>query len=70
MLELSQEEATDVLGDLTAAEFHERFASHAPPYDTLYVFKPVAFGLVLYVKIALRTDCVVISFHEDADDEG
>jgi len=30
-----------------------------------YVFKPMLAGTVLYVKLILRNDCVVISFHED-----
>jgi len=29
------------------------------------VFKPQLAGMVLYVKLVLRSDCVVISFHED-----
>ena len=32
---------------------------------TSYVFKPQLAGMVLYVKLVLRSDCVVISFHED-----
>jgi hypothetical protein len=29
-------------------------------------FKPQLSGAVLYVKLILRSNCVVISFHEDA----
>ncbi len=34
----------------------------------MYVFKPFLGETVLYVKIILRNDCVVISFHEDEGD--
>jgi hypothetical protein len=31
----------------------------------MYVFKPSLAGMVLYVKLILRSDCIVVSFHED-----
>jgi len=31
----------------------------------MYLFKPELAGTVLYVKLILRSDCVVVSFHED-----
>jgi len=31
----------------------------------MYVFKPVLAETALYVKLILRKDCVLISFHED-----
>jgi hypothetical protein len=31
----------------------------------MYLFKPQLAGTVCYVKVILRNDCVVISFHED-----
>jgi len=31
----------------------------------MYVFKPPVGGIVVYVKLILRSDCVVISFHEE-----
>jgi hypothetical protein len=31
----------------------------------MYVFKPKVVGIVLYVKVVLRRECVVISFHEN-----
>jgi hypothetical protein len=34
----------------------------------MYVFKPEATGDVLYVKLILRSDCIVVSFHEDEGD--
>jgi len=37
--------------------------------EWLYVFKPRIAGIVLYVKVVLRADCVVISFHEEGGDD-
>ena len=31
-------------------------------------FKPTAAGTVVYVKVVLRHDCVVISFHDEGDE--
>jgi hypothetical protein len=31
----------------------------------MYVFKPVIGGDVVYVKLILRNDCIIVSFHED-----
>jgi len=31
----------------------------------MYLFKPVLDETVLYMKLILRNNCVVISFHED-----
>ena len=30
-----------------------------------YIFKPALDDKVLYLKIILRRDCIVVSFHED-----
>ena len=35
----------------------------------MYVFKPQVGASVFYVKVTLRSDCLVISFHEDEDGE-
>ncbi len=37
--------------------------------EWLYVFKPRIAEIVLYVKLVLRADCVVISFHEEGGDD-
>ena len=39
--------------------------------EWMYVFKPAVEGRIIYVKIVLREDCVIVSFHEDeaVDDE-
>jgi hypothetical protein len=35
--------------------------------EWMYLFKPQVSATILYVKVILRNDCVVISFHEDED---
>jgi hypothetical protein len=37
--------------------------------EWLYVFVPRVAGETIYVKLLLRTDCVIVSFHEQVDDE-
>src|SRR5882724_1826507 len=44
--------------------FRHRLSSPATD-EWAYVFKPKLAGMVLYRKLILRSDCVVISFHED-----
>lgn len=60
------EDALDVIEGLAGEDFAERVKS-ALTEEWLYVFKPLVFDRMLYVKIALRAECVVVSFHEDAD---
>jgi hypothetical protein len=33
----------------------------------MYLFKPLLAETALYVKVILRNECVVISFHEDEE---
>ena len=33
--------------------------------EWMYIFKPAVAGNVVYVKLVLRNDCIVVSFHED-----
>ena len=58
------DDVCDVLSSLIAADFRERLKSKSTN-EWLYVFKPEVGGTVLYVKLLLRAECVVISFHED-----
>jgi hypothetical protein len=64
---LDAEDACDVLGKLDASEFLERLRSRSTG-ESMYVFRPDLGGLPLYVKVILRKNCVVISFHEDKDE--
>ena len=57
----------DVLVSLTADEFAQRFRSESTG-EWMYVFKPSVAGTVVYLKLVLRADCVVVSFHEDEGD--
>src|SRR5687768_11408198 len=59
---LDEEDAQDVLANLTAVDFIERIASKETG-EWMYVFKPHVGEVVLYVKVIVRGDCVVISFH-------
>ena len=67
-LGLGASDVIDVLMSLSAADSFGRIRSLATS-EWLYVFKPVAAETVLYVKVALRADCVVVSFHKDGFDE-
>lgn len=70
-LGLDEENACDVLANLAAEDSAGRLESAATG-EWLYLFKPDVAGVVVYVKVILRSDCVVISFHEDeaGDHEG
>jgi hypothetical protein len=66
-LGLDEEDACDVLGDLTTDDSAGRLKSEATG-EWMYLFKPRLAGMVLYVKLIVRSNCVVISFHEDEGD--
>jgi hypothetical protein len=51
-----------VLAELTAEDSAGRMASTAT-HEWLYLFKPKVSGTILYVKLILRDNCVVVSFH-------
>ena len=61
---LDAQDACDVLTALTARDFAKRLESEATG-EWMYVFKPAVAGIVVYLKLIVRTDCVVVSFHED-----
>ncbi len=63
-LGLDEEDACDVLGHLAAEDSTGRLESAATG-QWMYLFKPRLSGTVLYIKVLLRSDCVVVSFHED-----
>jgi hypothetical protein len=35
----------------------------------MYTFKPAVAGTVVYLKLVVRIDCLVVSFHEDESEE-
>jgi hypothetical protein len=63
---LDEEDAHHVLANLATSDFVERVVSKKTG-EWMYVFKPKVGEVVVYVKIILRIDCVVISFHEEED---
>jgi hypothetical protein len=62
------DDALDVLRALAPEELVSRLASEVTN-EWMYVFKPTIGDAVIYVKVILRDGCVVVSFHEDDDDE-
>ncbi len=65
---LDEEDACDVLASLKAEDSAGRLGSAATG-EWLYLFKPQFDGTTLYLKLVLRSVCVVVSFHEDSGDE-
>ena len=63
---LDEEDARHVLANLNARDFVERAVSKKTG-EWMYVFKPRVGGLIVYVKVIVRSNCVVISFHEEED---
>jgi hypothetical protein len=63
---LDEEDACEVLANLIASEFDERLRSKKTG-EWMYVFKPDIGGVLVYLKVILRADCIVISFHEEED---
>src|SRR5687767_3550326 len=61
---LDEQDVCQLLTELTTQDSAGRLQSHATG-EWMYVFKPALAGTVLYVKIVLRADCIVVSFHED-----
>lgn len=68
-LGLEPEDGFAVLAALSESDFVERLPSRITD-EWMYVFAPLLGPLLLYVKVVLRPDCVVISFHEvESEDE-
>jgi hypothetical protein len=65
-LGLDEEDACGVLANLSATDFAARLRSKKTG-EWMYVFKPEVGGVLVYLKVILRTDCIVISFHEEED---
>ena len=65
---LDEEDACDVLANLTPSDLVGRLVSEKTG-EWMYVFKPFLGEIVVYVKVVLRGDCVVISFHEEEESD-
>ena len=63
-LGLAPEDVLDVVLGLTGDDAACRLVSGRTG-EWMYVFKPRVGGQRLYVKLILRAECVVVSFHED-----
>jgi len=63
-LGLDARDACEALEALRAADFVRRIASGRTG-ERLYLFKPRILGIPVYLKFVLRDGCVVVSFHED-----
>ena len=61
---LDAQDACDVLAALTVDDFAQRLESAATG-EWMCVFQPAVAGTVVYLKLVVRTSCVVVSFHED-----
>ncbi len=61
---LDEEDVCQLLAELTAQDSAGRLRSHATG-EWMYIFTPALAGTVLYIKIVLRADCILVSFHED-----
>lgn len=64
---LTETDALDVVATLTEQDFIERIKSRATS-EQMYVFKPRLGATVIYVKLLIRDNCIIISFHEDTED--
>jgi MqsR (Motility quorum-sensing regulator) toxin of toxin-antitoxin system len=67
-LGLDEADACEVLRRLRASECRGRLRSRGTR-EWLYVFLPCVSGETLYIKVLVRSECVIISFHEQVDDE-
>jgi hypothetical protein len=61
---IDEDDLLVILLGLRVQDLVQRIFSTATP-EWLYVFKPQVHSLTLYLKVAIRENCVVISFHED-----
>jgi len=69
---LDEEDACELLARLASEDSAGRTPSDATG-EWMYVFRPKLAGATLYVKVVLRSECIVVSFHEDGggdEDQG
>jgi hypothetical protein len=66
-LGLDEQDALQILSEMRVADLRGRVESECTP-EWLYVCKPEVGRINLYVKLIVRSECVVISFHEDEGD--
>ena len=66
-LSLDADDAVDVLRSLSTPDAHGRLRSEATG-EWMYVFKSTVGEMVIYLKVVVRDDCILVSFHEDEAD--
>lgn len=67
-LGFDEQDACDILVNLGVEDSAGRIRS-IQTREWLYIFKPQIAKMTLYIKVIIRNHCVVISFHEDEDDD-
>lgn len=67
-LDLDEDDALEILRRLRGTDSNGRLRSEHTG-EWLYVFLPRVAGETLYVKLLLRADCLIVSFHEQVDDD-
>lgn len=60
------DDVTETLEQLEPEDWVGRLISK-PTGEPMYVSKPLTLFGLLYVKVVLRNDCVVVSFHEEVE---
>jgi hypothetical protein len=65
---LDETDACELLRQLRASDSRGRLRSKGTR-EWLYVFLPHVNGETLYIKVLIRSECVIISLHEQVADE-
>lgn len=60
------DDVMETLEQLGPEDWVGRLTSHSTG-EALYVFKPMTLFGLLYVKVVIRNNCVVVSFHEEVE---
>ncbi len=60
------DDVVETLEHLVIGDWAGRLISHATG-EPMYVFKPSTIFGIVYVKVVIRTDCIVVSFHEEVE---
>lgn len=68
-LGLDEDDCCGVLKELATTDSTGRIRSTITG-EWMYVFKPTVTGTRLYLKLILRDNCIVISFHEEGNEDG
>ena len=67
-LELDVDDVIQLLENLTSSDSEGRIMSKQTG-EWMYVFKPCIIETVVYLKLIVRNNCIVISCHKDEEGE-